>query len=293
MKRVLASAVAVFVALLAFSTSAMAISVTATNNGNTLVSNILGSGITVVGGSISYTGATTQAGTYTGGVASGLLGLDEGIIMTSGNANLAPGPNNQDAAGLDLGTAGDADLNGLIPGFTTYDANVLEFDFTTAGGDLFFDFAFASEEYNEWTNSSFNDVFGFFLDGTNIALITGTSTPVSINNVNGGNPLGVGASNPGFYNNNDPSDTGIPTPFDIQYDGFTDTFTASALGLGAGTHHIKLAIADAGDGVLDSAVFIKKGSFSDTSSVPEPATILLLGSGLFGLGLFGRKRINS
>ena len=28
----------------------------------------------------------------------------------------------------------------------------------------------------------------------------------------------------------------------------------------------------------------------DTSAVPEPATLLLIGSGLVGLGVFGRKR---
>ena len=39
-------------------------------------------------------------------------------------------------------------------------------------------------------------------------------------------------------------------------------FTAQALGLSPGTHHIKLAIADAGDYVLDSAVFIQTGSFA-------------------------------
>ena len=37
----------------------------------------------------------------------------------------------------------------------------------------------------------FNDVFGFFLDGKNIALIPATESPVSIDNVNGGNPLGI------------------------------------------------------------------------------------------------------
>lgn len=63
---------------------------------------------------------------------------------------------------------------------------MLEFDFTTTGGNLFFSFVFASEEYNEYVNSSFNDVFGFFVNGVNIALVPGTSTPVAINSVNCG-----------------------------------------------------------------------------------------------------------
>jgi hypothetical protein len=289
MKRVLASAVAVFVTLLAFSTSAMALTVATTTDGDALAGTILGSGITITPGTVSYVGGATQGGTFADGIASG-IGIADGIILTSGDASAAPGPNTSDSFTGITGTGGDADLDALIPQ-STNDKNILEFDFTTAGGDLFFNYVFASEEYNEFTNSSYNDAFGFFLDGVNIALIPGTSTPVSINNVNGGNPFGTAASNPTLFNNNDLSDGG--PFFDIEYDGFTDVFTAQALGIGAGTHHIKLAIADAGDSQLDSAVFIQSGSFSDTPSVPEPATILLLGSGLFGLGLFGRKKINS
>lgn len=142
----------------------------------------------------------------------------------------------------------------------------------------------------EFTNSPFNDVFAFFLDGQNIALIPGTTTPVSINNVNGGNPLGINATNPQFFVNNDLSDGG--SFFDIQYDGFTKAFTAQALGLTPGTHTIKLAVADAGDSILDSAVFIQGDSFSDqpTQPIPEPVTILgTLTAGAFG-AKFMRKR---
>jgi hypothetical protein len=227
--------------------TASALVVTPTGNGTTLVNNILGGGITV--SNIVYSGAAAASGTFTDGISSG-IGIGSGILLTSGSASLAVGPNNSDSATGNNGFGGDADLTALIPGYNTHDAAKLEFDFTSAGGDLYFNYVFASEEYNEWTNSSFNDVFGFFLDGVNIALIPGTTTPVSINNVNGGKPLGIGASNPAFYNNNDPSDGG--PFFNLQYDGFTDVFVASALNLSAGTHHIKLAIADAGDFILDS-----------------------------------------
>lgn len=293
--KLLKSSVAGVIALTGLSLgagAAKALTVTPTADGNTLASTILGSGVTIsnisfIGGNgTAATNNLFSAGTFTDGLSSG-IGIAEGILLTSGDVTLAPGPNTQDGATGVLNLPGDSDLNSLIPGFSTNDATILQFDFETDTGDLFFKFAFASEEYNEFTNSSFNDVFGFFLDGTNIALIPGTNTPVSINNVNGGNPFGTNASNPQFYNNNDLQDGG--PFFNIEYDGFTDVFTASATGLAPGSHTIKLAIADAGDSVLDSGVFIEAGTFSGTDpdqpgqDVPEPSSIL----GLVTLGILG------
>lgn len=260
--------------------------VTTTDSEATLVGEILGSGITVVGGSENYVGTTTSSGTFTGGLSAG-LGFDAGIILTSGDANLAPGPNDQDGATGFNGLPGDAMLDALIPQ-STFDATILEFDFTSTGGDLFFTFQFASEEYNEFANTTFNDVFALFVDGVNVA-IAPDGNAVSINNVNCGNPYIGAGPNCAYFSNNDLQDGG--PFFDIQYDGFTSAFTAEALGLAAGAHTMKFAIADAGDSALDSAIFIKAGSFSDEPvDIPEPGTLALLGLGLVGMGLARRRK---
>lgn len=260
--------------------SAMALTVTPTANPNTLVQSILGPGVSY--SNVVYTGTSTSGGTFAG--ANGAIGIDSGILLTSGNVANAIGPNNTGSATGQNFNGGDAQLNTLIPGGNTQDATSLSFNFETSTGDLFFNYVFASEEYPEWVGSSFNDVFGFFVDGVNIALIPGTTTPVSINNVNSG-------SNAAYYIDN----TGGAK--NTQYDGLTTVLTASVLGLSAGTHTIKLAIADVGDTNYDSGVFIKAGSFSSTnptSDVPEldavssaSALMLLL---IGGLMITGRKR---
>jgi hypothetical protein len=261
---------------------AQALTINTTDDPNALVNQIVGGGITF--SNATYNGAPLASGIFTNGLSSG-IGIGNGIIMTSGDANLAVGPNNAGGAGRNNGFPGDADLNSLIPG-STFDASVLEFDFISDTGDVFFNYVFASEEYPEYVNSNFNDVFAFFLNGENIALIPGTNTPVSINNVNGGNPIGTNATNPQFFIDNS---TGA---FNIEYDGFTTIFTAQATGLVPGsTNTIKLAIADVADASLDSAVFIQGGTFSaalppvlsPVASVPEPTTIL----GLLAFGAFG------
>lgn len=272
--------------LLAAHAFAGTVGVTGSNDAMALAQALVGNGITVV--SASLTGANNQQGTFTGGT--GILPFDSGVLLTSGSINNVPGPNNQSGAGTNLGTSGDANLNGLIPGYSTYDANLLTFTFIPTNNIISFQYVFGSEEYNYYVNSSYNDVFGFFLNGVNIALIPGTSTPVSINNVNC-------ESNPQYYYNSDPFNPnlhgciGTPTVLDMQYNGFagikTVLYAEGAVNPNV-ENTITLAIADAGDHVLDSGVFLKGGSFKPEPppTVPEPASLLLVGAGLLAIRRF-------
>lgn len=235
-----------------------------------LVQNVLvGGGVSI--SNITYTGHATAIGEFANGGTTN-IGLGRGVILASGNITNCVGPNNSSGAGTSLGTPGDPTLT-AVANQTTYDAAVLEFDFVPLSDTIRFRYVFGSEEYPEYVNS-FNDVFGFFISGPNplggtysnhnIALIPGTATPVSINNVNH-------LLNTQYYVNN-------ANGLTIQYDGFTTVLTAWARVVPCSTYHIKIAIADAGDGVLDSGVFLEENSFS-TNAVTISTSYSVPGAG--------------
>jgi hypothetical protein len=212
---------------------------------NDLVKQLVGVGVQI--SNVQFTGVNGSAGTFSGG--QGTIGFDKGIILSSGLASGVIGAASA-LASTSNGSPGDTDLDALITGTgTTLDACVLEFDFVPQGAKLSFQYVFGSEEYPEFVGS-FNDVFAFFLNGQNVALIPGTTTPISINNVNAG-------LNSQFFVDNYTTGT-----IAVTLDGFTTVLTISVNVNKGQTNHIKLAIADAVDRILDSDVFIKAGSFS-------------------------------
>jgi hypothetical protein len=232
-----------------------------------LVNALVGSGVSV--SNVSYAGAETAAGSFSGG--ENIVGFENGIILSSGNIAEVVGPNQSDSTSTDNGTPGDADLSDLS-GFATNDAAVLTFDFVPNAETLFFRFVFASEEYNEYVNTQFNDVFAFFVNGENCATVNGD--PISINTINNGNPLGTNPSNPEFYINNDPSDS--DADIDIEADGFTVVLNCVATVMPGETNSMKLAIADASDNFLDSMVLLQSESLTTTPTIaltPESASV--------------------
>ena len=253
-------------------TSSSSLVVTPMGDTTSFAQSLVGPGITI--SNVKYTGADSASGYFSGGYATG-NDISSGLILTTGSASAAANPvNTSDKTSYNNHLAGNAQLDSLVPNYKTYDATVLSFDFTSSGDAAYFNYSFASEEYTEWVNSSYNDVFGFFVNGENYALIPETSTAVSINNISD-------KTNSQFFNNNDPSQTNSPYPF--EYDGFTDVFTAAITGLTPGeTYNIEIAIADAGDSIYDSAVFLEKGTFSSApvaptpSAAPEPSVTILL-----------------
>ncbi|MFT5166641.1 MAG: gliding motility-associated-like protein [Saprospiraceae bacterium] len=248
--------------------------------------------------SISYAGNTLGRGYFSNGGSS--INIEEGVILSTGNVHGSAGPNNKYNTGssfFDFG--GDVDLSQMINSNFLYDIAALEFDFTPTTDQISFEFVFASEEYCEYVNSSFNDVFGFFISGPgingpfsnnaeNIAIVPNTASYTAINTVNH-------LTNAPYYVNNIPVTQHSEMPSylqcagypvntngvainNIEYDGFTTVMTAMANVQSCETYHIKLIIADVADGYFDSAVFLKANSFSagDAATVTTEA----LGGGI-------------
>ncbi|MCF8297138.1 MAG: choice-of-anchor L domain-containing protein [Saprospiraceae bacterium] len=256
---------------------------------NQLVQNVLvGSGVTIT--NVTYTGDLTAIADFSNGGTTN-LGLQKGIMLCSGKATLCVGPNNSSSSGFDNTGVSDPQLASLITQ-TVYDAAVLEFDFSPLSDTIMFRYVFGSDEYHEFVNSGYNDVFGFFISGANplggnylnhnIAIIPGTAnTPVSINNVNAGYIPSNSAAFPGtspsnsayFIANGNGNGTGHPTlnsdGLTIQYDGLTTVLTAWCLVTPCTSYHFKIAIGDAGDGAYDSGVFLEENSFRTNAITVE------------------------
>lgn len=249
-------------------------------NIDTLIADYFIKGNCVSVSNVKFSGKSTQRGTFKNGGTS--IGISEGVIMATGGITVATGPNNASGASVNGGydNTNDIDLAKLV----SQDQNnvaVLEFDFIPDNDTISFEYVFASEEYCDFVDSKYNDVFGFFLSGPgingtfsnggkNIALVPSSTEFVSINNINH-------KKNSTYYNGNrapgqsstDPDCLGHPfkaaaaaSLADCQFDGYTTPLIATSVVIPCETYHIKLAIADIADGLYDSGVFFKLNSFS-------------------------------
>src|SRR3954467_6577231 len=133
-----------------------------------MAQSLAGNGVTI--SNVTYTGAPNAAGNFSGGDGGALIGFDSGIVMGSGSVQTktgsspcnkgVEGPNQCDSNTTSNGTPGDPDLD-TASGKTTLDAAVLQFDFVPKANTVQFKYVFSSDEYNEFANSNFNDVFAF------------------------------------------------------------------------------------------------------------------------------------
>lgn len=245
---------------------------------------LLGAGIEAT--NIQLTGSPVQIGHITGFNADEFP-ITEGLILSTEVAN---NPANVNSGCLDdiindgQEVSGDPDLlniaNSVPPligqNFNVSSVNdlcIIEFDFVATGDSIKFNYVFGSDEYLEWVNSQYNDIFGFFLDGpgivgpyangaVNLAEVPGSDPqlPITISSVN--NQI-----NNDFYIDN-------PGNNILCQDGYTVALTARSAVQCGETYHIRLAIADGTDTALESIVILEAGSFqSNGANIEASASI--------------------
>ncbi|MFH2095652.1 MAG: choice-of-anchor L domain-containing protein [Bacteroidota bacterium] len=226
---------------------------------------------------VSYSGTPQSLGIFSNGDS---IGFTHGAVLATGEAVRIRGNGQNDRSNDIFNTNTLPELNALCGGSGGGDCAILEFDYIPNADTIWFRYIFGSEEYNEFVNEGVNDVFGFFISGTNpsggsytnenIALIPGTNLPVCINNLNNGKhrfvtvgtdflpPFGTGASlcnNCQYYRDN------VMGEYPLTWDGLTVPMVARLDVVPCQTYHVKLAIQDVSDRFYDSGILFEAKSF--------------------------------
>ncbi len=247
--------------------SAQNITVDDTKTPQELVENVLVNSSCAFVSNFSAAGDTSPVGQNSYGYfnnAGGSFPFTEGIVLSTWGAKNSIGPYVfYRGDGNDSSWAGDQDLN-QASGIASTNATVLEFDFTPLTNFLSFDYIFASNEYKDESPCQYSDGFAFLIKEKgsvakyqNLALIPGTSNPVSSLTIRPTTPLGTcSAVNAIYYNGNNTNSS------PVNYAGQTVVMNAQTTVVAGTTYHIKLVIADDKNQYYDSAVFLKAGSFS-------------------------------
>ena len=195
--------------------------------------------------------------------------FENGLIMTSGDVANAAGPESGVLVDGTYAWPGDGDLEAFIPGLNAGDTNnasIIEFEFVPVSNSMSFDFIFAAEEYGTF-QCTFTDAFAFLLtdssgNTSNLAIVPGTDDPISVLTVRDDQYNGSCESVNAEWFANYYGPGGLPPlTSPTNFIGHTEVMTATATVIPNEVYTIKLVVADDGDTIYDSAVFIDGGSF--------------------------------
>jgi hypothetical protein len=231
-----------------------------------------------------------------------LGGIKSGLMLVTGVADTMVGPNTGGIISKNINYSDTVDgcstgrqmLNAVLAGNSTTakatDCATIQFDIIPSTDSIKFNYVFASEEYNTFVCSNFNDIFGFFIQGPgingdqnlnptfsntkNIAIIPGTNLPVSINTVNNGTPGSGLAANctftpQGIASYIDNTNGGADFPFifnNLKFNGLTKKLQAAVKVIPCQTYTLTITISDVTDRAYDSGVFIEEGSLRSSGS---------------------------
>ena len=218
---------------------------------------IFGNGVTVT--NATYTGDPDASAIYSNGdaISPGVVPSDTGVILSSGEADRftnisATNPNARtNTTTPNSGPNNDPDFN-AVAGRFTFDASYLEVEFTPDDDVNFItiEFVFSSEEYPEFSDSIYNDLFAVWIDGEAVPLAAGSGL-ASVTNINQSGDINL-------FNSN------TADQFNTEMDGFTVSMSFVIPVTPGETNTLKVGIADVGDSAYDSNVLIAANSVQGT-----------------------------
>lgn len=214
-------------------------------------------------------------GYFTEGGASGFP-FEKGIILSTGSAYNAGNIKITNNISGQQSRPGDADLEAALGIRNTQDASFIKFNFIPVTDKISFRYLMASEEYDKGPyECNFSDGFAFLLrevgtsNYTNIAVLP-DGTPVSVTNINNGS---ICRNNSQYFEGYNLGQT--------NFNGQTVVLTAVADVIPNKVYEIKLVVADQGDGLFDSAIFLEAGSFKLGADLGADLTISRNTAGCF------------
>jgi len=194
--------------------------------------------------------------------------FQEGIVLSSGNVQNAPGPNETIHGDGGFDWPGDADLEANTTATNTNNASYIQFDFIPLSNQISFNFLLASEEYNQLFECTYSDAFAFILtdidtgDVQNLAVLPGTNIPIEVTNIHPDVPGLCSAINEEYFDKYNFSPFNPESEAAIDFNGQIVSLQAIGDVTVGNLYTIKLVMADETDTAYDSAVFIEAGSFN-------------------------------
>lgn len=196
--------------------------------------------------------------------------MESGVVLSTGNVLNTVGPNLSILSDGSSSWTGDSDLQSVMSDFgenvNFVNATVLEFNFFPLSSYFDFNFLFASEEYGAY-QCAFSDAIVFLLTDLNtgitknLAVVPGTTIPISVTSIrNNIFNSDCTSSNPeyfGVFNGGINAATSA-----TNFNGQTIEMRASSVLVPNTPYRLKIVVADRGDSLFDSAIFLESNSFN-------------------------------
>ena len=249
-----------------------------------LAQMVAGPNATVTNATVS--GKDVQVGTVKGLPSDGNA-ITEGVALSTGSLidpdptadsdvdftrSAVLGPNNALDTTGDFGAVEDPAGLTQVAGTDVYDEAVLEFDVTATSSNVVLYYSLGSEEYAgategtpaSWQSRGYKDPLSIQINGTECAYVPGSQTAVSAATINE-------SSNADYYTANVSGHT--PGQIPVEFNGYTSALPCQASVTPGQTVHVRVAIADAQDGQLDSTVLLRTQGLGFTDKpITKPCT---------------------